>query len=377
MALKKKQQESTGSGIDFNFLHSQIEDDTHEARVSVIIDAGLQQPPTAVYGSKDNKDNVMYFDTRDEALDYMDEAIEIVGEWVADKEGYDEEPEEVEATKKLIKDYELESDEGDDVFRVDFKIVTPKEREEVIYAVDLVDTYVKYKEDDEDEKQFRVWLNKPDFKTKALNGFSTKFSPPAKQGAKWTFSPLSMHTKLAKATGKKGVINPDDDNFGDLSLFLDKPVGIQTTRKETTSGDKEYINLKTDAPVGLPKKIIDMGVSELDCTPEAVDWEEVTVEQLMNIMPNKLVMDKLKAASNYEGSQMQVALEEYEEIRQAEYKNNNSESDAEESADEPKENPKTKRASKKEKAKDNSKKKKKAKKKVEQEDDSNDDDIPF
>jgi hypothetical protein len=316
MALKKTQQQSEGTGIDYNFLHSQVEDDTHEGRISVIIDAGMQKAKTTVYGIGMNKDNVNYFTSRDDAIDYVNDAVDLMGEWVAENEGYTDEPEEVPATEEIITKHNLKDVEVDDtLYRVDFNIVTPKDREEIIYAVDLVDTRVQYKEDDDKTLQFRVWLNQLDFMTREMKGFSTKFAPPKKKGAAWTFAPASMHTKLAEATGNKGVIDPSHADFGDLSLFLNKPVGVQTTQKESSSNGKDYINLKTSTPTRLPKKVLDLGVTELDCTPEAIGFEDATVEQLKNVMPNKKVLDKIKSAVNYEGSQMQKAIEEYEASR--------------------------------------------------------------
>ena len=364
MALKKKQQESTGSGIDFNFVNSQVEDDTHEARISVIIDAGMQQPPTAVYDEKNNRENVMYFADEEEAQDYIDQAEDIVGSYVMEKEGYTD-LEEEDVTKKIIQKYELDAEEGDVVYKTIFKIVTPKLREEVLYAVDLVDTTVQYKKDEEEEMQFRIWLNKRDFKTGVLNGFSTNFAPPLFN----TFAVNSMHSVLANATGNSDILDPKHEDFGDLSLLLGEPLGIQTTQKANSKGDKEYINLKVAAPSRLPKKVLKLGVSELDCTPEAVDWEDVTVEQLMNILPNKLVIEKLKAATNYEGSQMQAALEEYEEIRKQEYAN--SQNSQEEDEDEAKPKAKANERNKKEEKKDNSKAKEETNK------DDDDEDYPF
>ena len=308
MALKKTQPESTGPKIDYNFLYSQVEDDTHDARVSVIIDAGMQQPAITVYGIKMNKDNVSYFATNEDALDYIDKAEDIVGTWVADKEGYTEQPEEVDATQEIISANNLEV--GAEIYKLDFRIVTPKPREEVIYAADLVDMTVEYVEGEE-PKQYRVWLNQQDFMTKQMKGFSAKFARPMKEGGLWTFHPQSMHTKLAEATGNTSILE-DGNDFGDLSLLLGQPFGIPTTQKATTSKGKDYVNLKIGTPVRLSKKALKVGITELDCTPEAISFEDVTVEQLENIMPNRLVIAKIKTAINYEGSQMQKAIEEWE-----------------------------------------------------------------
>lgn len=317
MALKKTQPESQGEGLDFNFILGQVEDDTHDARLSVIIDAGLQAVPETVYGTSLNPDNVTYFTSEEEAFDYGDRAETIVGSWKYAEEKWDAQPEEVEATKEIIEDYELEDvDVGDTLYKVDFKIVQPKPREEIIYAADLVDMYVKYKDEDDCEAlQYRVWLNKDDFITREMVGFSTKFSPPKGKKGGWTFSPLSMHSKLAEATGRTEIIDPFGSDHGDLSLLLGEPFGLPISKKETESKGKTYINLKVKAPVPLSKKMLKLGITELDCTPEAIEFETATVEQFKNIMPNKKVIAKIKKALNYEGSQMQKALEEYEALR--------------------------------------------------------------
>jgi len=315
MSLKKKQLESQGEGLNYNFIHGQVEDDTHDARISVIIDAGTQEAAEAVYGTKMDVTNVSYFLTEEEAFDYGDRAEKIVGGYIYGEEGWDEQPEEVEATKEIIEEYKVDAEVGQTLYQVNFKIVQPKPREEVIYAVDLVDTYVNYKEDGTkgDALQYRVWLNQRDFMTKELKGFSTNFAPPkGKNNKGWTFSPLSMHSKLAEATGELDIINPQSADHGDLSLLLDKPIGIPTTQKHSESNGKEYINLKIGAPVRLSKKLLNLGITELDCTPEAIDFETATVEQFENAKPNKLVIAKIKKSIDYEGSQMQKALEEWE-----------------------------------------------------------------
>ena len=362
MALKKTQPESTGPKIDYNFLYSQVEDDTHDARVSTIIDAGMQQPAITVYGIKMNKDNVSYFATNEDALDYIDKAEDIVGTWVADKEGYTEQPEEVDATQEIISASNLDVEVGAIIYKLDFRIVTPKPREEVMYAGDLVDMAVEYVEGEE-PKQYRVWLNQQDFMTKQMKGFSTKFAPPMKDGGLWTFSPLSMHTKLAEATGKTSILKSGDD-FGDLSLLLGQPFGIPTTQKETTSKGKDYVNLKVGAPVRLSKKALALGITELDCTPEAISFEDVTVEQLENIMPNRLVIAKIKMAINYEGSQMQKAIEEWEANKSGGSTSNEKTEDSQEE-----ESPKAE--------KKKAPTKKAAPEKVEEEDEDEDDDNPF
>jgi hypothetical protein len=310
-----------------------------------------------------NKDNVSYFATNEDALDYIDKAEDIVGTWVADKEGYTEQPEEVDATQEIISANNLDVEVGAVIYKLDFRIVTPKPREEVIYAADLVDMAVEYVEGEE-PKQYRVWLNQQDFMTKQMKGFSTKFAPPMKDGGLWTFSPLSMHTKLAEATGKTSILEAGND-FGDLSLLLGQPFGIPTTQKETTSNGKDYVNLKIKAPVRLSKKALKVGITELDCTPEAISFEDVTVEQLENIMPNRLVIAKIKTAINYEGSQMQKAIEEWESNKSGGSTSNEKTEDSQEE-----ESPKAEK-------KKAPTKKAAPKKVVEEEDEDEDDDSPF
>jgi len=360
MGLKVKSNSGNGdSKVDWNAINVQVEDDTHEARVSLIVDLGEQKRADAVYGIGMNKANVSYFATEEEAHDYIDEANDIVGDWVMDKEGYDVAPEEVTVDAKLLEllkdDKELSSlDEGDTIFKVDFKIKSRKNAEEVAYFADLVDVYVDYGEDMGAPKQFRVMLNKTDFKTRELQGYAMSNVPPMKDGGIWTFAPLSMHTKLAKATGCSTVLE-DGDDAGDVSLFLDKPLGLPTT--QSTKGDKTY--LKVGAPCGLPKKVLALGVTELDVSPEAITFEDATVEQLENATLRKAVIDKIKKAVNYPDSQIQKAIEEWEAS-----KGSASKKDEEEA-------PEQKKAPKK------AKKKVVAKKVVEEEEDAFDEDIPF
>ena len=317
MALKKTQPEPQGEGLDFNFILGQVEDDTHDARLSVIIDAGLQAVPETVYGTGLDANNVTYFTSKEDAFNHGDRAEEIVGSWKYAEEKWDAQPEEVEATQDIIDTHNLKDvDVGDTLYQVNFKIVQPKPREEIIYAADLVDMYVKYKDEESCKPlQYRQWLNKDDFITREMVGFSTKFSPPKSKKGGWTFSPLSMHSKLAEATGHLEIIDPFSSDHGDLSLLLGEAFGIPISKKETESKGKTYINLKAKAPVPLSKKMLKLGITELDCTPEAIEFETATVEQFKNVMPNKKVIAKIKKALNYEGSQMQKALEEYEASR--------------------------------------------------------------
>ena len=317
MALKKTQPASQGEGLDFNFIHGQVEDDTHDVRLSVIIDAGLQAVEETVYGTGLNADNVTFFTDRDAAFDHGDAAEKLVGKWKYEDEKWDAQPEEVEATQDIIDTHSLKDVAvGDTLYQVNFKIVQPKPRDEIIYAADLVDMYVKYKDEDSCKPlQYRQWLNKDDFITREMVGFSTKFSPPKSKKGGWTFSPLSMHSKLAEATGHLEIIDPFGNDHGDLSLLLGEAFGIPITQKEAESKGKKYINLKAKAPVPLSKKMLKLGITELDCTPEAIEFETATVEQFKNVTPNKKVIAKIKKALNYEGSQMQKALEEYEASR--------------------------------------------------------------
>lgn len=295
-----------GPRIDYEAINQTFEDDTYDARISLMIDLGVQERSDAV--AHQNKEDTTYVEDEDAANDLIDKVEDMVGEWVVNKENLDEFEEveietkkQLEAVQKDIEDAEM----GDTVFQLPFRIYSRKDANEVAIFADLVDHYVEYVEGEEEE-QYRHMFNKNDFVTKELTGFALTVTKPMGDSDHWTFSPNSMLSKLAKAC-HRGDILTDADLENDISLILGEPLGIPFTVSEKKG--KTYV--KGAAPTALRKKDLPK-VSDLDVEPVAISFEDATVEQLEVAKPRKAILDKIKKATNYEGSAMQEAVEEYE-----------------------------------------------------------------
>jgi hypothetical protein len=134
-------------------------------------------------------------------------------------------------------------------------------------------------------------------------------------GKKWGFAPASVLSKLAKAVGKPEVIESMD-----VSQLLGCAFMASVEVKENDSGkvDKEgepiiYKNvnykgcaeLPTDDDTDLP-----VNVAELNCKPLCITFKNAKAEHIKFVRPS--LVKQIKLASNYAGSQMQKAIEQYE-----------------------------------------------------------------
>ena len=298
MGLKPKSSNNNGPSVDWERINGTLEEDTYDARLAYVIDLGLQQ--RGKIAADRDEDDCTFVAGEEEALELLTELRETIGEYLVEYKNYDE-WEDVEVAKnnlERIKRDVPDVKEGDEVLRFKFRIVALKDANEAAYIADLVDHYVEYVEGQE-EKQFRVTLNPRDFVSGMLSGFALTNVPPKGNNTEWTFSPLSMHAKLAKATYTDLLA---EDN--DVSYMLDKPFGIQVSKNN--KGFPKF------TPAAIRKK--DLGrVEQLDCTPMCITFEEATLEQIQELKPNKQLVDKIKVALDYKGSAMEKALEAYAE----------------------------------------------------------------
>lgn len=193
--------------------------------------------------------------------------------------------------------------------------------QQVAIFADLVDDIVDYGAVI-GEQPYRLCLNKT-FGGK-LEGVN--FTPvPSKdgngkiiQGKIWTFTGTSLLSKLAKATGHEEILGGNEKDNMDISLLLGEPLMINVEVKETDSGktnDKGepiiYTNVSAKGYTPIPiKKGKKLEVEELRCTPKCVTFDNATVEDVKILRP--MVITKIKAALNFEGSQMEKAIKEYE-----------------------------------------------------------------
>lgn len=292
------------SNIDYDAIHRQIDEDVHDARISLIIDLGEQEKETVVRGAEEEYGWPTYFLDEEDAFDAIDKAEAIVGDYLMQKNDWNEQPEEVEVTKELlegdIKKQKLQVEEGDTVYRVNFCIHKAKPSQEIVYAYDFVDTYVDYGFEGQEPLQYRHYAIRRNFKTGHISGVG--FSAERKDG-KEVLRSGSVHAKLAKMTNKPEILESRD-----ITGLLGEAVGIKV--EHNNKGDKLYLNV--GSPQALSKKQLKMGVSELDCEPAVVDFDTVTAEILEKAKLRRDIVEKIKSALNYEGSQMQKAMEEWE-----------------------------------------------------------------
>jgi hypothetical protein len=308
MALIAKAPEQKSS-IDYDAINRQIDEDVHDARISLIVDLGTQEKETVVRGADEDFGWATYFLDEDDAFDAIDKAEDIVGDYLMQKNDWNEQPEEVEVTKELLegdlKKQKLEVEEGDTVYKVNFCIHKSKPSQEVVYVYDLVDTYVDYGFEGQEPLQYRHYGVRRNFKTGHISGIG--LSAERKDG-KEVLRSMSTHAKLAKMVGKPEIIKSCD-----ITGLLNQPVGIPVEHND--KGEKLYLKFKS--PQALSKKQLKMGVTELDCEPVVVDFDSVTAEILEKAKLRKDIVEKIKSALNYEGSQMQKAMEEFEKNKAA------------------------------------------------------------
>lgn len=252
-----------------------------------------------------------------------------------------------------------------------------KDCQQVVVFVDLVNDVVDYG-GKIGKQQYRMLLNKT-FQG-VLSGINFALTPPkdAKgntiMGKPWQLHPANMLTKLAKAVDKEEIIYDDrkNPNSLDISLLLNEPFMCQVEVKETPhkegkkNADGELIvyrnvNFKGASAVPLDDDDNPIHVAELTQPARCVTFDNATVDDIQFIRPS--IIKVIKKANDYEGSQMQEAIEAYEAA-------NAGSSGEEEEEEKPAEKPKAKPA-----AKPAAPKKKPASAPVE--DDGIDDDIPF
>lgn len=139
------------------------------------------------------------------------------------------------------------------------------------------------------------------------------------KGKPWNYHPMSIITKLAKATKTQTIL--DGVNL-DLEQLLNKSlmaqVEVKTTQDkngkidEATGKLREYTNVNfrgvsevPDMPDGSA-----FPVPEMVMAPMVISFDSAVADQIKYIRRD--VLAKIKLANNYNGSQMQKAIEEFE-----------------------------------------------------------------
>lgn len=189
--------------------------------------------------------------------------------------------------------------------------------QQVAVFADLVSDIVDYG-GDIGKQQYRLLLNKSFGGN--VKGITFAATPPKDAngntipGKKWGFHPSNLLTSLSKAVGKPEIIESMD-----ISQLLGLPFMATVTVNEKDSGkvDKEgkpiiYRNVNFTGASEIPLDDDDkpLPVAELNTEAKCIQFETAKTEDIKFIRNN--ILSQIKLASNYAGSQMQKAVEEFE-----------------------------------------------------------------
>lgn len=276
---------SNAPQVDWNAINRQVETDNHTAIISQIVDLGVHTPPLSATIEKSTE------------CSSQEEAETLVAQ-----------------VQDMLKKSDFEkvkiTSQGDK-FVVNAKVHQSKDRQEIAVFADLVDTIVDYG-DKIGKKPFRVMLNKS-WKGE-IRGLGLAVVPPQHNGGVWTFAPNSMLTELAKFTRQNtitdGTVKNDLNNIG---LILGKSLMVDVAK--TDDNDKVYVNVKgiSSVPSALAKTIDYSLVN-----PVGISFDNASVELLQAAGIRGGVIKKIKQANNYQGSQMQKAIEAFEALNSGE-----------------------------------------------------------
>lgn len=168
------------------------------------------------------------------------------------------------------------------------------------------------------KQHYRLLLNKTF--AGEITGINFMFVPPkdAKgkiiEGKQWQLHPANLMTKLAKAVNK-----PDIIETGDIEQLLDCPFMAQVEVKEKDSGKQNdkgepiiyrNVNYKGCSEVPLDDDDEPMHVAELNMEPKCITFQNAKPDDIKFI--RKKLIDMIKLANDYSGSNMEKAIKEYE-----------------------------------------------------------------
>ena len=260
--------------VDWNAINKQVKGGSRPARVSLIVDLGVQE-----------------------------------------RDAFEEEYQ--ETNPKHIKGL---SEQGAVLAEVDGKTVIQipqKPQPQVAVFVDLTSDVVDY--GGEIGKQpYRLLLNKSFMGDVAGIGFAGCYSfDKAGQILKdkgFTFHSNSLLTKLAKATKQSQIVAGSGVDNMDVSQLLGQPLMVTVDKTETTDG-KVYLNFKgcSEVPM-IPSDPSDPDSKEIMMTVKPLTSPALTItfdsakEEDKKWLRGDLVK-KIKAANNYQGSAIQKVIE--------------------------------------------------------------------
>lgn len=333
MALKSANKKTnTDSKVDWDYVNSQLEEGSHDARIAAVVELGEHDQ-----GLQASDKGVTVVGSREEACAIIEAVEDVVGAPRVAENGWDyieelDDPIYI-LPFKIVKDtwvfplskkapdnimYADSEEEADDLieqargldkyknlgknisyeviekpFRLSFNTYDGGTENEFAPIVDLTDLKVSYVEGD-DPVNYRVHLC-PSFEGK-LKGFPIKEKYDVKSNV----------SKLCKATGNKHILE-NTDNLADLA----GSAYFQVLEENGKGG------FKTIKDFGTPRPKDEVAELDIEGYPNGmvITWEDTTVEQLEALHLGYMYINRIKSAKNYEGSQMQKAIEEYEASR--------------------------------------------------------------
>lgn len=274
MAFKPKSNASSESAFDWNSINKQVRGGSRPARVSLIVDLGIQHrdnfTEAYVKGSKKHED-----------------ALTNQGAFLT------------------------EDDKGKTIINV-----PQSDQPQVAVFADLTSDVVDY-EGDIGKQPYRILLNnsyRGDVKGISFSGtYSYDEKGNILKDKGFTFHVQSPLYKLSKVTHQNQIISGSGDDNMDVEQLLDKPFMAQIAKVE--DGDKCYINYKGCAEVPMiPSDPSDpdsdevmMNIKPLVSKPMVISFDDVNEESIKFVRGD--IAKKIKQAVNYEGSVMQKFLE--------------------------------------------------------------------
>lgn len=378
---------NNGPKVDYAAINAQVEEGSHGARIVHLIDLGDHQDSIKL----GDKGYTGFLNEEDAEL-FIEEMVEKHGEKhsalkdglpeVEEADDSDFDPEKTKTLKRTGKGDKarwIETDTPPEyVVNINEyggfkKDGTPLLYQEIALMADCTEMVIDYGEDI-GEKPYRTLLNKTWMGD--VQGFQLKKVPPAKKGGAWTIKGNTKLAEIVTACGHKDLLDVDLEE-ADFSLIVGEAFNLSI---EKSGENDQYVNIGKAIPLKKKKGELEE-VDDLWDEPLIITFEDATADLLEQAHVRYDVIKKIKAAANYEGSQMQEAVEEYEARNKAKFKAKAQESDdAEADEDDEDEDEKTTRKVTKETKPKATASKTKAKakpkpKKVEEDDDEDEGDV--
>ena len=319
------------SNVDWKAIHDQVDEGTQGARISVIVDLGMHKETMAL-GDKGQTG----FLTQEDAEQWIEEMKKTYGEKHSVFKSGDPDIEDAEDVEvgKYTKTIQLEEDGTWEVVDESPEFIIEaneyggeREYQELAMFADLTENPVDYGEDI-GTKAFRVMLNRRWMGE--VNGFQLKKSKPAQKDGVWTIKGNTKLAELASATGHKDLLECDLED-ADWSEMLGEAFNITI---EKSGDDGQYLNIGKCVALKKKKGVLE-DVEDLEQDAILLTFDDVTVEELELAHIRGDIIKKIKKASDYKGSQMQKAVEEFEARQKAKAKPASKDSDdADEDEDE-------------------------------------------